>query len=114
MPEGGKTANIITTQFSTVNPEEWRYDEESGDYLRWTDNESGEVIDLIPLVDRITDEQLAFSNVVVIFVSHIEHAPTLHDMAIWDNTLGKGRLRFAMDRRMKLRGRRPAGLNLFN
>ncbi len=94
VPEGGKTANIITTRFSTVNPEEWRYDGESGDYLRWTDNESGEVIDLIPLVDRITDEQLAFSNVVVIFVSHTEYAPTLHDMAIWDNTFGQRAIAF--------------------
>lgn len=88
-PNGGQAANEIKIQFSSVNPEEWRYDEESGYYLRWIDNQTGQTIDMIPLVDRITDEQLAFSNVVVIFVNHDEIAPTLHDMAIWDNTDGE-------------------------
>lgn len=88
-PEGGEAANEIKIQFSSVNPEEWRYDEESGYYMRWIDNETGQVIDMIPLVDRITDEQLAFSNVAVIFVNHDEIAPTLHDMDIWDNTDGE-------------------------
>lgn len=88
-PHGGQPAQQIRTQFSTINPGEWRYDEESGLYKRWIDNESGQAIDLIPLVDRITDEQLAFSNVAVIFVNHNEIAPTLHDMDIWDNTGGR-------------------------
>lgn len=88
-PSGGEAANEIKIQFSSVNPEEWRYDEESGYYLRWIDNETGPAIDMIPLVDRVTDEQLAFSNVAVIFVEHDELAPTLHDMAIWDNTDGE-------------------------
>jgi hypothetical protein len=89
IPEGGSPANEIKTQFSTVNPEEWRYDEESGNYLRWTDNEAGMGIDMIPLVDRINDEQLAFSNVAVIFANHTEIAATLHDMDIWDNYSGQ-------------------------
>ncbi|NLN69464.1 MAG: DUF3048 domain-containing protein [Chloroflexi bacterium] len=89
VPGGGETAVEIKTMFSTVNPEEWRYDKESGYYLRWTDNETGQAIDMIPLVDRITDEQLAFANVVVIFANYDEIAPTLHDMAIWDNYDGK-------------------------
>jgi hypothetical protein len=88
-PEGGEAAQEIKIQFSSVNPEEWRYDEERGKYMRWIDNETGQAIDMIPLVDRITDEQLAFSNVAVIFVNHDEIAPTLHDMDIWDNTDGE-------------------------
>ncbi len=88
-PQGGSPAEEIRIQFSTVNPSEWRFDPESGKYLRWIDNQTGQAIDLIPLVDRVTDEQLAFSNVAVIFVNHNEIAPTLHDMAIWDNTQGQ-------------------------
>jgi hypothetical protein len=88
-PEGGETANEIKIQVSSLNPEEWRYDAESGYYLRCIYNETGQVIDMIPLVDRITDEQLAFSNVAVIFVNHDEIAPTLIDMEIWDNTDGE-------------------------
>ena len=94
VPTGGQAANEILVQFSSVNPEEWRYDEESGNYLRWIDNQTGQTIEMIPLVDRITDEQLAFSNVVVIFVDHDEIAPTLHDMAMWDNTDGERAIAF--------------------
>lgn len=88
-PDGGEVATVIKPLFSSVNPDEWRFDEESGKYLRWIDNETGQVIDMIPLVDRVNDEQLAFSNVAVIFVSHDEIAPTLHDMEMWDNANGQ-------------------------
>ena len=88
-PEDGQEANTISIRFSQVNPSEWRFDADRGLYMRWIDNETGQPIDLIPLVDRVTDEQLGFSNVAVIFASHDEIAPTLHDMAIWDNTAGQ-------------------------
>jgi hypothetical protein len=88
-PQGGEVADLVKIEFSNVNPGEWRYDQESGKYLRWIDNETGQPIDMIPLVDRITDEQLAFSNVAVIFTHIDEIALTLHDMDIWDNTQGE-------------------------
>jgi len=44
---------------------------------------------MIPLVDSETDEQLAFSNVAVIFANHTELAPTLHEIDIWDNLEGQ-------------------------
>jgi len=89
VPEGGQNADVIDIRFSQVNPSEWRYDEDSGLYLQWIDNETGQVIDLIPLVDRVNDQQLAFSNVAVIFVEHDEIAPTWHDMSLWDNNAGQ-------------------------
>jgi len=88
-PDGGEPADEIKIQFSSVNPSEWRYDEDSGKYLRWIDDQTGTGIDMIPLVDRVTEEQLAFSNVAVLFVDHDEIAPTLHDMDIWNNTVGE-------------------------
>lgn len=88
-PEEGQQAKEISIRFSQINPSEWRYDEENGSYLRWIDNETGVGIDLIPLVDRVTEEQLAFKNVVVIFAHHNEITPTLHDITLWDNTIGQ-------------------------
>ena len=89
VPDGGETADVISIRFSRINPSEWRYDEDSGFYLQWIDNETGTEIDLIPLVDRVNDQQLAFSNVAVIFVEHDEIAPTWHDMFLWDNNDGQ-------------------------
>ncbi len=88
VPDGGQPADVVSIRFSQLNPSEWRFDTESGLFLRWIDNEPGVAIDLIPLVDRVTDEQLAFSNVAVIFVNYNEIAPTLHDINLWDNTGG--------------------------
>lgn len=88
-PQGGEDAELMNIQFARVNPSEWRYDEESGKYLQWIDNETGQVIDLIPLVDRVNDQQLAFSNVIVLFAEHDEIAPTWHDIFMWDNFSGE-------------------------
>jgi hypothetical protein len=107
-PQGGEDANNVRIQFSSVNPDEWRYDAESGYYLRWIDNETGQAIDLIPLVDRVNDEQLAFSNVAVIFVDHDEIAPTLHDMSMWDNTTGQRAIVFRDGRAYDLTWQTPS------
>ena len=89
VPEGGEGAEVISIQYSRINPSEWHFDADSGFYLQWIDNETGQEIDLIPLVDRVNDQQLAFSNVAVLFVEHDEIAPTWHDMAMWDNFDGQ-------------------------
>jgi hypothetical protein len=89
VPGGGQEADQVNIRFSTVNPSEWRYDQGSGYYLRWIDNAEGQDIDLIPLVDRVNDQQLAFSNVAVLFANHDEIAPSLHDITMWDNFGGQ-------------------------
>ena len=89
LPDDGQTTDVISIRFSRVNPSEWRYDQDSGFYQQWIDNETGEMIELIPLVDRVNDQQLTFSNVAVIFVEHNEIAPTWHDMYLWDNNDGQ-------------------------
>ena len=88
-PDGGQAADQVSIRFSQVNPNEWRYDQGSGYYLRWIDNSEGQDIDLIPLVDRVNNQQLAFSNVVVLFADHDEIAPSLHDITMWDNFGGQ-------------------------
>ena len=62
-PLGGKLADKVLILFNYYNRGEWRYDKDSGKYLRWIeyfpDAESNE-FEMIPLVDRVTGKQLAF------------------------------------------------------
>jgi len=83
-------ATKIGVQFWTTTRGEWLYDQETGKYWRWIENITGDnQIEMIPLVDRLNDQQLAFSNVIILFASYVEYAPTLHDVRLFDNTAGK-------------------------
>ncbi len=63
---------------------------DSGKYLRWIEEVKGDnEIEMIPLVDRLNNQQLAFSNIVILYSTYIEYAPTLHDIRLYDNTEGK-------------------------
>ncbi len=85
-----KPATALGVQFWTTTRGEWHYDSESGKYLRWIENVIGEnEIEMIPLVDRLNDQQLAFSNIIILYATYIEYAPTLHDIRLYDNTDGK-------------------------
>lgn len=88
-PEGGQAGDQIKIIFSNLNRGEWRFDEDSGLYLRWIEDTTGQTLEMIPLIDRETDEQLAFSNVVVIFARYTEFTPIMHDIDIWANTTGQ-------------------------
>jgi hypothetical protein len=71
VPEGGQDADQLWLYISYYNQVEWDYDPESGAYLRLQeeDQEDG-TVELKPMTDRLTDEQLAFKNVVVLFAWH--------------------------------------------
>ncbi len=86
----GQQANII---FNSANRGEWHYDAASGKYLR-TIEDPNQNYAQIPLVDRLTDQQLAFSNVVVLFSYHTKFAETLYDMTVYTNTGGQPALIF--------------------
>jgi hypothetical protein len=87
-PSGGSDGQQATILFGSLNRGEWRFDEASGKYLRWIEDLTGTDLEMIPLVDRETDDQLAFSNVVVLYVNHTELAPTLHEIDLW-NAVGQ-------------------------
>jgi hypothetical protein len=90
LPEVGKSADTLLVQFNIQNLGEWRFDPETGKYLRWI--ESADLngnISLVPLTDRLTQEQLAFSNVVIMFVPYTQHSPTLHEVGLWNNWEGR-------------------------
>jgi len=85
-----KPATSIGVQFWTTTRGEWHYNAETGKYLRWIEDVKGDnQIEMIPLVDRLTGEQLAFSNVVILYTTYVEYAPTLHDIRLFENTTGK-------------------------
>jgi hypothetical protein len=89
-PDGGLPGEQINILFSSSNRGEWRFDDETGLYLRWIEEiGEGEELTMIPLVDSQTDAQLAFANVIVMFGYYTEYAPAMHDVDIWGNTTGR-------------------------
>ena len=91
-PANGQPGEKLTVLFNFYNRAEWRYDPASGKYLRWIEymeEDLGTEYEMIPLTDRVTGEQLAFSNVIVIFAKYTELAPSAHEIDIWDNDRGK-------------------------
>lgn len=88
-PDGGVAGVEFTQHFGKDNEANWKYNPDTKKYMRWIDsiNNDGEM-ELIPLVDRITNEQLQFSNVIVIFsqIDTQNKDDTLHEYHIVDTT----------------------------
>ena len=89
VPDGGADGHEVTMQYATDNLENWRYDPGSKKYLRWIDSKdaNGKVI-LIPLVDRDNNQQLAFSNVIIIWAHYetLNHTDTMHEVQLPGNS----------------------------
>jgi hypothetical protein len=63
-PVGGDPAGTISIPYpQRTSQTEWRYDPDSGRYVRWV---SGE-----PLVDFATNQQLSAANVIVYYAEHL-------------------------------------------
>lgn len=69
IPEGGKPASAIDIFYHAYTQSAWQYDPISQTYLRWTDLADGTGT-LIPATDRLTQRQMAFENVIVLFAEH--------------------------------------------
>jgi hypothetical protein len=69
IPGGGKPANAIKIYYHSHTQSAWQYDPIAGMYLRWTDLADGKGT-LIPATDRLTERQMSFENVVVVFAEH--------------------------------------------
>jgi hypothetical protein len=92
VPTSGSMAVDIGVEYSFRDRGEWRYDPETGKYMRWIEMDDNYT--MIPLVDRLTNQQLAFSNVVILFATYIEYNATLHDILIWNNSQGQRAVTF--------------------
>jgi hypothetical protein len=92
IPNHGKYADQVNILFNYENRGEWYYDASSGKYMRWIEyfeDEEDEDYDMIPLVDRVTGEQLGFSNIIIIFAKYTEESPSRYLINIWGNDDGK-------------------------
>jgi hypothetical protein len=69
VPPGGQPASAIKVFYHSYTQSAWEYDPVSGTYLRWTDLADGNGT-LLPATDRLTERQMSFENVIVIFAEH--------------------------------------------
>lgn len=86
-PAEGQPAVQLGVEYAVLNRGEWRYDPDSGKYRRWIEEmDEDDNRTMIPLVDRLTNEQLQFSNVIVLYTFYVEYNRTLHNIDIWNNS----------------------------
>jgi hypothetical protein len=85
VPQGGQPASSINVFYHAYTQSAWQYDPISGSYLRWTDLADGTGT-LIPATDRLTERQMMFENVIVVFA---EHHRFRHNQLEVDFTLGQ-------------------------
>jgi hypothetical protein len=84
LPQGGQDASNLWVFYNFYNQVLWTYDPASQAYLRAQDKADGSG-KFYPSVDRLTGQQLAFENVVVLFVQHkaLNGARTLIDLDLF-------------------------------
>jgi hypothetical protein len=88
IPDGGEPGKNVAIQYSSFCRGEWRYNQETKEYLRWAEKDL-DVSVMEPQYDHLTNEQLAFSNVIIIFSEYVIYTDTLHDVEIWRNMDGQ-------------------------
>lgn len=69
LPANGIPADRMDVFYHAYTQSGWGYDPVSQTYLRWTDLADGTGA-LIPAIDRLTQRQMAFENVIVVFAEH--------------------------------------------
>ena len=94
-PSDGIPVNTVDVNYIEWNRGQWRYDPGRGQYLRYIESwDETKTYPLIPLIDQVTNQQVNYSNVVILFAEYIEYSPTYHDAVLWDNSTGKRAIYF--------------------
>ena len=85
-PAGGQPVAQVFVHYSGSVYNRWDYDTASGKYLRFADNYDVFSLDqrewYVPLTDRLTKKQIAFDNVVVLYVDHKFVKAGIYDIAL--------------------------------
>ena len=84
----GSPASQINVYYSYLNQAQWQYDPASGAYLKFDDFADGSG-KFTPASDRLNGQQLAFSNVVVLFSEHTVLNPYIIDVKMGPGEKGK-------------------------
>ena len=88
-PVDAESADFISVNYYSRNRAEWRYDPVTGKYLRWIEEiDENDNMTMIPLIDRTNNKQLAFDNVVIMFVEYVEYSSLRHDVYLSDDRDG--------------------------
>jgi hypothetical protein len=72
LPSGGENGTQLYVRYSGDNYARWDYNATTGKYLRFEDNvfDTGQGEEYAPLIDRLNNQQISASNVVVILARH--------------------------------------------
>jgi DUF3048 family protein/tetratricopeptide repeat protein len=84
VPAEGKSAHLLNVTYSWENQAQWTYDPALGEYLR-SENLPTAPLKFDPATDRLTGQQLAFSNIIVLLAKH-----TVVKSGIIDIDIGAG------------------------
>jgi hypothetical protein len=88
-PEGGVRALGLHVFTAYLNQSAWQYDALSQSYWRFVDDANPDTAGIVhPEVDRLTDRQLQFENVIVLFARHDVISPTNLDIHLEENLAG--------------------------
>jgi hypothetical protein len=87
VPPGGQPGTVANTRYGPQIYHRWEYDPPSGTYLRHQDIQDdlgGAGEEYGPLIDQMTEEQIATENVVVLFVPHqyFSQSPEIIEMTL--------------------------------
>jgi hypothetical protein len=89
--QDGQAAGEFFVRYSGAIYNRWNYDASTGKYLRFADavddHLSGLGEEYLQSTDRLTDEALAFDNVVVVYVQHDYYANEVWDIQLIGNGL---------------------------
>jgi hypothetical protein len=88
-PEGGVPASRLDVYIAWLNQAGWVYDAASQSWWRYVDDASPDNAGILhPEVDRLTNRQLQFENVIVLFAKHDIVSPTNLDIHLEQDWVG--------------------------
>jgi hypothetical protein len=83
-PASDQAVSHIFVRYSAAIYNRWDYDAASGKYLRFSDTvedfNSGQGEQYAQLTDRLTDQPIAFDNLVVLYINHELYAANIYDI----------------------------------
>jgi hypothetical protein len=83
-PVGGQAVNHIFVRYSAAIYNRWDYDTAAGKYLRFSDTtedlNSGQSEQYAQLTDRLTDQPIAFDNLVILYINHELYSTNIYDI----------------------------------
>jgi hypothetical protein len=90
-PAGCEPASRLDVFWNWGNQSQYLYDLLSGQYQRFA-NLPDTPLEFFPQTDRLTGQQLLYSNVIVMFVEHIKYAETKMDLNLTFGQIGRADL----------------------